>query len=190
MQMWDMIEQANRAIEIGNTDPFIQVMLASSALPVIFPSREIDGALYVDGGPTGNVLISGRKTRSESQTLFARWKEAYPDVPVPKLRYWVIYNNQIRPPPKVTQPHWKDVLNRTVFTSTRASTVRAIQQLFMQVEIARLRHGADVEVHYVAIPDSWVPLKKGMFNKETMNDLVNLGEKMGADPESWVGVPP
>jgi predicted acylesterase/phospholipase RssA len=190
MQMWNLVWQANLAMQTGHADPVVQVMLASSAIPVMFPPRIIDGGLYVDGGSTGNVLISGRKTRSDSQTLIARWKAAYPGVPVPKLRYWVIYNNQLRVSPAVIQPYWKAIIGRTVDTSTRSATVRAIQQLFMQAEIARLRHEADVEVRFVAIPENWRRSHWGTFVKETMNDLVDLGEKMGADPESWMDIPP
>jgi hypothetical protein len=30
----------------------------------------------------------------------------------------------------------------------------------------------------------------GTFEKETMNSLADLGEKMGADPKSWLTEPP
>ncbi|MGH7380787.1 MAG: hypothetical protein ACREKR_00960 [Candidatus Methylomirabilales bacterium] len=37
----------------------------------------------------------------------------------------------------------------------------------------------------VAIPGDWSPPVPGVFVKETMNALADLGEKMGADPGSW-----
>jgi hypothetical protein len=35
------------------------------------------------------------------------------------------------------------------------------------------------------VPEEWVPSKAGTFVKEVMNDLADLGERMGADPASW-----
>jgi hypothetical protein len=35
-----------------------------------------------------------------------------------------------------------------------------------------------------------VPAGSWNFIKETMNNLVDLGEKMGADPASWSSAPP
>jgi len=55
---------------------------------------------------------------------------------------------------------------------------------------SRLKRKADVEVRIVAIPDDWSPPVAGVFVKETMNDLADLGERMGADPSSWSMQPP
>ena len=46
-----------------------------------------------------------------------------------------------------------------------------------------------MEVRLVSIPDDWVPPVPGTFNKETMNNLADLGERMGADPASWRSEP-
>jgi predicted acylesterase/phospholipase RssA len=190
MQPWDVTQQANLAVQAGNTDRVIQVLLASSAIPGAFPPREIDGGLYVDGFVTGNILFSGRATRSDSDTFIARWKEKYPDIPPPKMRYWLIYNNQLQPQLQVAQPQWTAILGRTVDASSHASSVAAIQKLFMQTQIAHLLHGADVEVRYVAIPETWVQHDPTMFSSKTMNDLADIGERMGADPASWMTAPP
>src|SRR5215510_15204236 len=40
------------------------------------------------------------------------------------------------------------------------------------------------------IPGDWYPPLAGTFVKETMNNLADLGEKMGADPTSWSSEPP
>jgi hypothetical protein len=45
------------------------------------------------------------------------------------------------------------------------------------------------EISSVASPDDFVP-KAGVFVKETMNVLADLGEKMGADPSTWSTSPP
>ena len=70
----------------------------------------IDDELYVDGGVTGNIIYGGRI--AEEDGIAARWRSAVPGRPVPKLRYWVIFNNWIRPHPQVTPPNWPAVVTR------------------------------------------------------------------------------
>jgi hypothetical protein len=50
-------------------------------------------------------------------------------------------------------------------------------------EVARLKRKA--EVRLVSIPGDWYQPVAGTFVKETMNNLTDLGEKMGSDPASW-----
>jgi hypothetical protein len=73
------------------------------------------------------------------------------------------------------------VIQRSLETSTRAATATAVRYLFAMVEISRLMRKADVEVRIVSIPGDWSPPVAGTFVKETMNNLADLGEKMGAD---------
>jgi Patatin-like phospholipase len=186
--VWDVGSEAQRAAESGNCDRVHQILLASSGIPGAFPFREIDGSIYVDGGVTANLLYGG--ARRAEETGLARWTALYPHLPVPTVRIWVIFNNQLRPLPQVTKPAWPAVFTRSLEMATRAATITAIRHLFAQAEIARLKHGGDVEIRFVAVPDDFVPPKPGVFVKETMNALADLGEKMGADPSSWMGADP
>src|SRR5204862_2096830 len=108
------------------------------------------------------------------------------DEPMPKLRFWVIFNNQLRAPPTVVAARWFDIITRSVEVSSRAASLNSMRQLFLMEEVARLKYKADVEVRYIAVPDEWRPPKPGTFVKENMNDLADLGEKLGADPKSWL----
>jgi hypothetical protein len=181
--VWDVGKEAQRAVEQGDVDRVHRILLASSGIPGAFPFRVIDGSLYVDGGVTGNILYGGA-TREE-RTLPALWAETYPDLPVPTIRFWVIFNNQLRPLPQVTAPTWTAIVARSLEMGTRSATVTAIRHLFTQAEIAQLKRGGEVEVRVIAVPDDFVPPKPGVFIKETMNALADLGERMGADPASW-----
>ena len=163
-------------------------MLASAGIPGAFPFRMIDNELYVDGGVTGNIVYGGRI--SEDHSLPALWQSAYPNLPIPKIRMWVIFNNQFCPVPEVTAPNWVAVIHRSLNTATRASTATAVRHLFAMAEIARLKRKAEAEVRIVSIPGDWSPPVPGTFIKETMNNLADLGEKMGADPASWSNQPP
>lgn len=187
-RIFNLVAEARRAADSGKLDRIHNVMLASAGIPGAFPFRIIDDDLYVDGGVTGNIVYGGRI--NEEGTLPALWQKAYPGLPMPKLRFWVIFNNQFRPVPQVTEPNWPAVIQRSMETSTRAATATAVRHLFAMAEISRLKRKADVEVRVVSIPGDWVPPVPGVFVKETMNDLADRGEKMGADPASWSDAPP
>jgi hypothetical protein len=188
-RVFDLVAEAQRAADTGQVDRMHRLMLASAGIPAAFPFRIIDAELYVDGGVTGNIVY-GAGPGGEADTLPAVWQQAYPQLPIPKIRMWVIFNNQFRPLPAVTAPNWVAVMQRSLETATRAATTTAVRHLFAMAEIARLKRNAEVEVRVVEIPADWSPPVPGVFIKETMNNLVNLGEKMGADPSSWSTSPP
>jgi hypothetical protein len=109
---------------------------------------------------------------------------------MPRLRYWIIFNNQFRFPPQVTQERWPDIMSRATIMATQTSTVNSMRHLFAMTENAKLKSNVEIEVRVMAVPDDWVPPKPGTFVKEVMNELADLGEKMGADPKSWRTDPP
>jgi Patatin-like phospholipase len=187
-RVFDLVEEARRATDSGQLDRIHNVMLASAGIPGAFPFRMIDDGLYVDGGVTGNIIYGGRI--GEEDSLPAQWQKRYPNLPIPKMRFWVLFNNQFRPVPQVTPPNWVGVIQRSMDTSTRAATATAVRHLFAMAEISRLKRKADVEVRVASIPGDWSPPVAGVFIKETMNSLADLGEKMGADPASWSNEPP
>jgi predicted acylesterase/phospholipase RssA len=187
-QVFYLIPEARRAVLSGDLERFHSILLASSGIPGAFPYRVIDGAMYVDGGVTSNMIFGSRIP--EENRLPALWKRLYPKVPMPKLRYWVIFNNQFQTPPTVVKARWFDIVSRSIELSTRSATLSSMRLLHLMAETARLKHDADIEVRIVAIPDDWTPPKPGTFVKETMNNLAELGERMGADPTSWRTSPP
>ena len=186
-RVFDLVAEAQRVADSGQIERVHNIILASAGIPGAFPFRMIDGALYVDGGVTGNIIYGGRI--AEEDSLPALWQKAYPNHGDPKFRFWVIFNNQFRPVPKPVAPNWLAVIQRSLETVTRAATATAVRHLFAMAEISRLKRKADVEVRIVSIPGDWLPPVPATFNKETMNNLADLGEKMGADPASWSSEP-
>jgi hypothetical protein len=182
---WDLVEESRRAAESGDAGRIHQILLASAAIPGVFPPREIDGVLYVDGSVTGNILFGGSAARTERDSFLARWKSVYPGTRLPKLRYWIILNNEIRWPPEVVRPTWSTLISRSMTAASRAATLNDIRILMLESAVERLRDGADIEVRIVAVPDGWVAPQQGAFLAANMNALADLGERMGADPASW-----
>lgn len=184
---WDIIAEARKSLA-GNEDHVRNILLASAGIPAVFPARSIGEHLYVDGAITGNIMYGGRVREEES--LPALWRAKYPGAPMPRMRYWIIFNNQFRFPPEVTQERWPDIMTRATIMATQTSTVNSMRHLFAMAEISKLRRGVEMEVRVIAVPDEWVPPKPGTFVPEVMNNLADLGEKMGADPASWRTEPP
>jgi predicted acylesterase/phospholipase RssA len=182
-RVFHLTAEAQRAVETGDMSRLHNIMLASAGIPAAFPYREIDGAMYVDGGVTTNIIYGGRL--AEEDSIPAVWQRMYPDSPMPKLRYWVLFNNQLRTPPTVVRARWPDITSRALSVAIRSSTLTAVRHLYAMAEISRLKRHADIEVRIVAIPDDWIPPDPGVFVKTTMENLADMGEKMGADPASW-----
>ena len=101
---FELTTAASNAMETGSSERFHNILLASAGIPGAFPSRQIDGILYVDGGVSSNILYGAWGTREESFAY--QFAKRYPDQPKPRIRYWVILNNQAQTPPKTVQPGW------------------------------------------------------------------------------------
>jgi len=188
MHAWDVLAEAKAALAADDPGRVQRVLLASAGIPAVFPAREIGPHLYVDGAITGNILYGSRI--DDEVGMVAQWRAKHGRAPLPRLRYWVIFNNQFRFPPQVTRQRWPDIMSRTTIMATQNATVSAMRHLEAHVELVRVKYGVDVELRIMAIPESWVPSEPGTFKKEVMNALADLGEKMGADPASWSnGVP-
>ena len=188
MRAWDLVAETKVALAGNNEEHVYRILLASAGIPAVFPARGIAEYLYVDGAITGNILYGGRARDDES--FPARWQAKNPKLPMPRIRYWVIFNNQFRFPPQVTAERWPDIMNRATIMATQTSTVNSMRHLYAQAEIARLKYGADVQVRVMAVPENWIPPKPGTFQAEVMNALADLGEEMGADPSRWRTEPP
>jgi hypothetical protein len=184
MQAWDIVAETKAALAANDPRRVYSVLLASAGIPAIFPARDIGDYLYVDGAITGNILFGGRVREEDS--FAGRWQAAHPKTPMPRVRYWVIFNNQMRFPPEMVRERWPDLMSRATIMATQTSTKNSMRHLFAQAEVLRLKYGADVQVRVMAVPESWVPPKPGSFVAEVMNELADLGEKMGADSSSWL----
>src|SRR5689334_7020430 len=178
MRAWDIVAETKTALRKNDEKHVYSVLLASAGIPAVFPARDIGEWLYVDGAITGNILYGGRVAAQDSFPV--RWRKAYPRDPLPRLRYWVILNNQIRFPPQITRERWPDIMSRATIMGTQTSTLNSMRHLFTLAELVRVKHEADIEVRVMAVPDSFVPSVPGSFKSEVMNTLADIGERMGA----------
>lgn len=182
-KFWDVSAEAESASASGNLDRLHRMLLASAAIPVAFPPVAIDGSLYADGGVTANVFL--RLNPHASDGFLQRWTKEHPGKPLPKIRYWVIINNQLKQPPKTIQSKWPAVASPALSSSIRSATIAEVRWLAAEADFVNATWHTDIEVRVVAIPDDWRAPVPGDFMKETMESLSELGRKMGEDPNSW-----
>jgi hypothetical protein len=182
-QFWDVGRVAEEAQASGNPQRLQKILMASAAIPAVFPPVDLDDRLYADGGVTANVFL--RLEPHSPNGLIQRWKAEHPARPLPKVRYWVIINNWMRPPPATVQRKWPSVMMPSLTTATRSATISEVRWLAAQADYTNAVLGTNIEVRMVAIPSDWRPPVEGDFRKETMESLADLGRNMGADPASW-----
>jgi len=175
--------EAEAAMEDGIFDRIGTILIASAAIPGVFPPVIIDGMLYADGGATSNLFVTGF---SAGEGPMARFSDRHPDAPLPKVRVWVVVNGKFQPEPAVTQPTWVAVAGRSLGTLISSEEIFALSLIKDMVRVAATVHGADVELRMVAIPED-APAGKAndLFDKAYMLELEKLGRTMGADPSSW-----
>lgn len=182
-QVFFLVDESRRAVETGDMSRLHNVLLASAGIPGAFPYREIDGEMYVDGGVTANIIYGARIREEDS--MAGLWGSLYPNVPMPKIRYWIIFNNKLRALPTVVSARWPSIVQRSLEVSIREATLTSVRHLHSLAEIARLKRNAEIEIRLIAIPDNWEAPEPGQFNPRSMNDLADLGRRLGADPAAW-----
>lgn len=182
-RIFDLGHEAETALESGLYDRIATILIASAAIPAIFPPVEIDGLYYADGGATSNLFITGFPA---ADGPVARFKERNPGAPTPKVRVWIQINGKIRSEPAVTQPTWPSVAGRSLGTLMASEEIFALNLIRLMVEDVKTERGLDAEYRIVSIPPDTPPsTSKEMFDKEYMLGLEELGRTMGADPSSW-----
>lgn len=182
-KFWELGAESSAAVENGDYDRVQRILLASAAIPAVFPPILIGDSIYGDGGVTANVFF--RLDVNNPSGFFLRWRAAHPEKPMPKVRYWVIINNQTSHIPKTVQAKWPEVIGPSLAASIRFATLAEVRWLAAQANYVNAKYGTDIEVRVVSIPNDWRPPVAGDFQKPTMESLTDLGRKLGSDPKSW-----
>jgi len=182
-RVFDLGRESRLALEGGSFDRIHSILLASSAIPGVFPPIEIDGMFYADGGAASNLFVAGF---ARSNGPGARFVAKHPEAPLPKVRVWVLINGWLQPEPKVVQPRWLSISGQSLGILTGTTQLFALQLINTMAREARVERGWDAEFRLVAIPDdAFRDAPDEMFDQDYMIGLEELGRTMGADPSSW-----
>ncbi len=167
---------------------FREVMLASSSIPGAFPpvyfKVKVDGEVYdemhTDGGTLSQVIFY-----AGTLDLRAATREVGFDIkqwPVGNL--YIIRNGKLGPEPKQINRRFSEISERAISTMIKAAARTDLYRIYAFAG----REGANF--YYVDIPDDFEDRAEEAFDKEEMNRLFELGEKMGRAQDSWQTVPP
>jgi predicted acylesterase/phospholipase RssA len=161
-----------------------KVLLASAALPGIFPpveiSVEFEGKRYsefhVDGGPTRQVFLSPIGFSFREVDAIRGIK--------PRRRAWVIRNGKLRPEYETTTISASSIAVRALATLTKNQSLGDLNSIY---ERAR----ADgIDFNLASIPMDFEAPRPSPFALEYMTPLYEKGVEIGRAGNQWAKAPP
>lgn len=167
-------------------DLFRKVLLASAAVPGLFPpvmiDVTVDGVRYqemhVDGGTSTQVFAYPPGFRLTEQVAGFGAGEG------PRLTMFVVQNAQMG-------PKWTSVRRRVLPIATRAVSTLMEAQAFGDLErmyvLAQRDH---VDFNLAVIPSSFAGQPRGPFDNPYMRSLYQTGYELGAAGYAWRNTPP
>ena len=159
-----------------------KILLASSAVPAVFPPVEIDGDLYADGGASVGIPIFKLEV---IPTIVERYRKLHAAAP-PTIRFWLIFNNKLGVQPHVTARKWSEILLRSYKIALQSTLVGPFESLGRTADLLAQSGQASIELRWVAIPEDFDEVSAdAAFVPQAMQDLSLLGREMGRDPASW-----
>jgi predicted patatin/cPLA2 family phospholipase len=165
-------------------DLFRRVILASAAIPGVFPPVDItveaDGKTYeemhVDGGTTRELFVA------PMQIPYKNFDRYY-DTP-PLRRFFIIKNGKF-------DPEYQPVEARTIPIAARAiRTLIKSQNRSEMYRIYRMTKDDGADFNLVAIPDAFSAQAKEVFDPKYQTALFQEGYKLGASGTAWMKAPP
>ena len=168
-------------------DLFRSIMVASAAIPVLFPPTfievEAEGEVYdemhVDGGTMGQMVYFGSTID---------WKAVLREVsgeqePVDSSVLYIIIDGEIDHHHNVVPRRLAPIANRTIATMIKASTLSSLYKMFLHAEV----NGYDFK--YTSLPKTYEPLDDMPYDPEEMRRMFRIGHKMGMEEDSWLSTP-
>ena len=164
-------------------DLFRRVIMASAAIPGVFPPVEIkvevDGKVYeemhVDGGTTREVFVA------PMQVAFKEFDRFYAAPPL--RRFFVIKNGKF-------DPEYQPVEAKTIPIAARAiRTLIKSQNRGEMYRIYRMAKDDAADFNLAAIPDSFSVTAKEVFDPKYQAALFDEGYRIGVAGD-WMKVPP
>jgi predicted acylesterase/phospholipase RssA len=168
----------------GGIELFRQVLLASAALPGVFPPVHIEVTaggqrfqeMHVDGGTTHGVFFS------PADFSFRQVDEAVGRKV--QRRLWVVRNGKLVPEYKVTNETTLSIAQRSLETLSRSQGLGDLARIYVKA----MADGIDFNLAFIP-PEFDAPRPKP-FDQGYMKALFALGQKLGRQGYAWAKVPP
>ena len=182
--IWDMGAIACK----GDIGLFRRVILASAAIPMIFPPVilrvEVNGVAYdemhVDGGTITQVFTLYKVLDGQQAAV----REMGIDISKIKGKTYVIRNGYVEPGYKVVKNELAAIAGQTFDTMVNSEGVGDAYRIYTQ----SLKRNNDYNLAF--IPGDFRPEKKQEFDPEQMRKLFNKGYEDAVSGYKWHKVPP
>jgi predicted acylesterase/phospholipase RssA len=182
--IWDLSAIA-ASRQPDRRDLIVQVLLASSPIPGVFPPVRIrvdaDGSsydeLHVDGGVTAQLFFAPPRTR------FARFEEMAFGGARERTLY-VIRNGKLTPDYKPAEEGAFPLAVRSIATMTKYQGLSDLRRL------DRIARETSARVLFTSIPPTFTNAARSEFDREYMGELFLVGEQMGQSGQAWRSRPP
>ena len=163
---------------------FRQVILASAAIPGVFPPVliKVDAGgdeheeMHVDGGVTHKVFLTPMQ-------FSIRQLDPLHSAP-PINRFFIVNNAKLAPEWKPVEANVFAIAERSLSTLNKAHGEGDLFQLYFQAR----RDGADFNL--AAIPQGFKKQSTEYFDRTYMQALFKAGEARGRSPAPWLKAPP
>lgn len=179
--VWNMGEIASRP-RPASLDIFRQVLLASAAIPGVFPPVLIDveangrkfQEMHADGGTTTQILTVTEPLLIGKNTL----------PPGRTLALYVLINKKLNPEFSVVENSTLQIASRGFSTIIKSNTRSTIMSTY---NFAR-QNRAKFNITYIG--DDFQLKDDKPFDPEYMRQLFNYGYERGLQKKAWIGTPP
>ncbi|MBX9588741.1 MAG: patatin-like phospholipase family protein [Hyphomonadaceae bacterium] len=180
---WDMgkIAQSRdlRAIEL-----FRKVLLASAAIPGVFPPVRIEvmaggkryEEMHVDGGTTREVFFT------PAEFSFLEIDKAIGHKV--ERRLWVVRNGKLAPEYRATEEQALAIAQRSLETLTRSQGIGDLQRMYVRARADGIAY------NLAAIPDDFKVRRTAPFDRAYMKALYEVGLRLGRAGYPWAKMPP
>jgi len=167
---------------------FHKILLASAAIPSIFPPVLIDVTangkkhqeLHVDGGVFFQSFFVGAVLHLQ-ETIAAAHPEFTGKV---EQNLYVLRNGWVTPTFQPVQRGLTSIAGRAVLSMFKVSGINDLWRLYLSTR------DDNVNFHYIAIPAEYVPQTSQQFDKAEMNREYDYGRKMALEGIKWISTPP
>ena len=181
--IWDMGAIAASG-ESGSLELFRKVLLASAAIPAVFPPAFVkvaaEGGVYdemhVDGGATREVFLV------PSQFMAKKVDSRLGINPI--RRAYIVRNGRVAPEYKAVKPRTLSIAGRAVSSLIKSQGVGDLNELYMFAK----RNGIDYNLAY--IPGDFPDTSTQAFDPVYMGKLYEVGYSLAENGYPWRKTPP
>lgn len=184
---WDMGAIASSK-DPKRLDLFRTVMIASAAIPAVFPPAminvEIDGKQYDEMHADGGVFLQSFSIASVVN-LQEAIQAAHPDYTGKIVqRLYIIRNGRVTPEPNPVERSLGGITLRAIGTMLKMSGINDLYRLYLTSE-----HD-NVEFRYIAIPPDFETKTREQFVEAEMIRQFDFGHEMALKGIPWQTTPP